>query len=82
MGTDLGALYCTFTKINSNFSIIFEMRRPRTLHKRTFVVEVNCSLEVDKRIDLSTVVFYVNFKFIGLPSIAIYIYFPKKLAGN
>ena len=44
MGTDLGALYRTFTKVNSIFSIIFEMRRPRTLYKRTFVVEVNCTL--------------------------------------
>ena len=44
-GTDLGALYRTFTKINSIFSILFEMRRPRTLYKRTFVVEVNCTLK-------------------------------------
>ena len=45
MGTDLGALYCTFTNINSICSIIFEMRRQRTLYKRTFVVEVTCTLK-------------------------------------
>ena len=44
MGTDLGALYHTFTKINSIFSILFKMRRPRTLYKCTFFVEVNCTL--------------------------------------
>ena len=44
MGTDLGALYHTFNKSNSIFSILFKMRRPGTLYKHTFFVEVTCTL--------------------------------------